>query len=136
MVSDHQPNYLLPSAGPACGWIQGPPLFYHSAQGDPAYVSLSVLENRQNLGQTDRPMRAIRCSRRATVPRATLRSALGYLILPLWGGDITTLSRGHCPRFLAQSCFEHGFFRACARTLRQLSLQIESVYASVSNLRS
>ena len=37
----------------------------------------------------------------AGVPRAALRFALGYLILPLWGGDITTLSRGDCPRFLA-----------------------------------
>ena len=28
---------------------------------------------------------------------------LGYLILPRWGGDITTLSRGDCPRFLAKT---------------------------------
>ena len=34
-------------------------------------------------------------------PRAALRFALGYLILPLWGGDITNLSCGDCPRFLA-----------------------------------
>ena len=39
----------------------------------------------------------------ATVPRAALRFALRYLILPLWGGDITTLSRGDCPRFLAKT---------------------------------
>ncbi len=37
----------------------------------------------------------------ADVPRAALRFALGYLILPLWGGDITTPSCGDCPRFLA-----------------------------------
>ena len=36
----------------------------------------------------------------ADVPRAALRFALGYLILPLWGGDTTTLSCGDCPRFL------------------------------------
>ena len=40
----------------------------------------------------------------ADVPRAALRFALGYLILPLWGGDITTLSCGDCPRFLAIPC--------------------------------
>jgi hypothetical protein len=39
----------------------------------------------------------------ANVPRAALRFALGYLILPLWGGDITTLSCGDCPQFLAAS---------------------------------
>ena len=39
----------------------------------------------------------------ADVPRAALRFALGYLILPLWGGDITTLSLGDCPQFLAAS---------------------------------
>ena len=33
----------------------------------------------------------------ADVPRAALRFALGYLILPLWDGDITTLSRGDSP---------------------------------------
>ena len=38
----------------------------------------------------------------ADVPRAALRSALVYLILPPWGGDITTLSRRDCPRFLAK----------------------------------
>ena len=37
----------------------------------------------------------------ADVPRAALRFAMGYLILPLWGGDITTPSCGDCPRFLA-----------------------------------
>ena len=37
-----------------------------------------------------------------TVPRAALRFALGYLIFPLWGGDITTLSCGDCPRFLTK----------------------------------
>jgi hypothetical protein len=57
------------------------------SQGDPAYVSLSVLENRQNLGRT------IQCFRRASVPRAALRSALGYLLLPLWGGRIDGLER-------------------------------------------
>ena len=69
------------------------PCFYPSSQGDPAYVSLSVLENRQNLGRTDRLVRAIQRSRRASVPRASLRSALGDLILPLWGGRIDRLSR-------------------------------------------
>ena len=37
----------------------------------------------------------------ADVPRAALRFALGYLILPLWGRDTTTPSCGDCPRFLA-----------------------------------
>jgi len=39
----------------------------------------------------------------ADVPRAALRFALGYLILPLWGGDTTTLSRRDCPGFSPQS---------------------------------
>ena len=56
------------------------------SQGDPADVLLSVLENRPNLGRTVRLGRAHQCSLRARVPRAALRSALGYLILPLWGG--------------------------------------------------
>jgi hypothetical protein len=34
------------------------------------------------------------------------------------------------------ACFEHGYFAASARTLRQLFLQIESVYSSVSKLLS
>ena len=80
MVSDHQPNRLLPSAGPACGWIQGPPLFYHSAQGDPAYGSLNVLANRPDLGRTDRPVRAIQCSRRAVLPVDQL---LADVLLPV-----------------------------------------------------
>ncbi len=42
--------------------------FYPSSQGDPAYVSLTVLENRKNLGRTYRPMRTIQCSRRAVLP--------------------------------------------------------------------
>jgi hypothetical protein len=58
------------------------------SQGDPADVSLSVLENRPDLGRTVRLGRTIQCSRRASVPRAALRSALGYLLLPLWGGRI------------------------------------------------
>ena len=62
--------------------------FYPSSQGDPAYVSLAVLENRPDLGRTVRPVRTIQCSRRASVPRAALRSALGYLLLPLWGRRI------------------------------------------------
>ena len=37
----------------------------------------------------------------ADVPRAALRFALGYLILPLWGGEMKkTPPRGDCPRFL------------------------------------
>ena len=36
----------------------------------------------------------------------------------------------------ARSCCENGRFAACARTLRQLSLRIDSVYRSVSNLLS
>ena len=63
------------------------------SQGDLAYVSLSVLENRPDLGRTYRLGRTIQCSRRASVPRAALRSALGYLILPLWGGRIDRLAR-------------------------------------------
>jgi hypothetical protein len=35
-----------------------------------------------------------------------------------------------------QSCCEHGYFAASAQTLRQLSLQIESVDCLVSNLLS
>jgi hypothetical protein len=42
--------------------------FYPSSQGDPADVSLSVLENRQNLGRTVRPVRAIQCPDRAVLP--------------------------------------------------------------------
>ena len=38
------------------------------SQGNPAYVSLTVLENRQNLGRTYRPVRTIQCSRRAVLP--------------------------------------------------------------------
>ena len=41
------------------------PCFYPSSQGDPAKVSHSVLENRPDLGRTDRLGRAIQCSRRA-----------------------------------------------------------------------
>ena len=52
------------------------------------YVSLSVLENRRDLGRTVRLGRTIQCSRRASVPRAALRCALGYLLLPLWGRRI------------------------------------------------
>ena len=44
----------------------------------------------------------------ADVPRAALRFALGYLILPLWGGDITTPSCGDCPRFLANGYSRSG----------------------------
>jgi hypothetical protein len=40
----------------------------HRSQGDPAYVSLTFLENRQNLGRTYRPVRMIQCSRRAVLP--------------------------------------------------------------------
>jgi len=64
------------------------PCFYPSSQGDSAEVSLRVLENRPDLGRTYRLGRTIQCSRRACVPRAKLRSALGYLIVPLWGGRI------------------------------------------------
>ena len=39
------------------------------SQGDPAEVSLSVLETGPDLGRTDRPVRTILCSRRASVPR-------------------------------------------------------------------
>ena len=74
--------------GPLAGRFKVRPRFYPNSQGDPAEVSLSVLENRPDLGRTDRPLRTIHCSRRANVPRAALRSALGYLILPLWGGRI------------------------------------------------
>ncbi len=76
------------SQGLLAGRFKVRPCFYPSSQGDPAYVSLSVLENRQDLGRTVRLGRAIQCSRRASVPRAALRSALGYLLLPLWGGRI------------------------------------------------
>ncbi len=69
------------------------PCFYLSSQGDPAEVSLSVLENFPDLGRRVRLGRAIQCSRRASVPRAALRSALGYLLLALWGGRIDGLAR-------------------------------------------
>jgi hypothetical protein len=80
------------------------PFFYPSSQGDPAYVSLSVLENRPDLGRTVRLGRTIQCSRRASVPRAALRSALGYLLLPLWGGRIGSRpeARGQRPEARGQ----------------------------------
>ena len=74
--------------GPLTGRFKVRPCFYPSSQGDPAYVSLRVLENRPDLGRTDRLGRAIQSPLRASVPRAALRYALGYLILPLWGGRI------------------------------------------------
>ena len=46
-----------------CGLVAIP-----SSQGDPAEVSLRVLENRPDLGRTDRLVRTIQCSRRATYP--------------------------------------------------------------------
>lgn len=43
--------------------MQGAPLFlYQISQADPAYVSLTVLEGRQDLGRTYRPVRAIQCA--------------------------------------------------------------------------
>ena len=53
---------------------------------------LASSKTAQNLGRTDRLVRTIQCSRRASVPRAALRSALGYLLLPLWGGRIDRLA--------------------------------------------
>ena len=44
------------------------PCFYPSSQRDPAEVSLSVLENRTDLGRTVRRVRTIQCSRRAVLP--------------------------------------------------------------------
>ncbi len=49
---------------------------------------LASSKTAQDLGRTVRLGRTIQCSRRASVPRAALRSALGYLLLPLWGGRI------------------------------------------------
>ena len=51
--------------GPLAGRFKMRPCFYPSSQGDPAYVSLSVLENRPDLCRTDRLGRAIQCSRLA-----------------------------------------------------------------------
>jgi hypothetical protein len=79
--------------GPLAGRFKERPCFYPNSQGDPAEVSLSVLENRPDLGRTVRPGQTIQCSRCASVPRAALRSALGYLLLPLWGGRIDRLVR-------------------------------------------
>jgi hypothetical protein len=44
------------------------PCFYPDSQGDPADVSLSVLQNRPDLGRTDRTVRTIQCSCRAVLP--------------------------------------------------------------------
>lgn len=41
---------------------------YPSSQGDLADVSLTVLENLQNLGRTYRSVRTIQCSRLAVLP--------------------------------------------------------------------
>jgi len=83
-----------------------------SSQGVPAYVSLSVLENRPDLGRTVLLGRAIQCSRRASVPRAALRSALGYLLLPLWGrrvrwirkSSVITQNAGTVPGYFLMVC--------------------------------
>ena len=87
-VSVQQPDWFFSAQGPLAGRFKVRPCFYPRSQGDPADVSLSVLENRQNLGRTVRPVRTIQCSHCASVPRAALRSALGYLLLPLWGRRI------------------------------------------------
>ena len=49
---------------------------------------LASSKTAQNLGRRVRLGRAIQCSRRASLPRAARRFALGYLLLPLWGGRI------------------------------------------------
>ena len=64
--------------GPLAGRFKVLRCFYPSSQGDPAVVSLSVLENSQDLGRTDRLGRAIQCSRRASDPG--LRFALPWAI--------------------------------------------------------
>ena len=51
------------------------PCFYPKCQGDPAYVSLSVLENLPNLGRAYRPVRPIQCSHRAVLPVDRLLAA-------------------------------------------------------------
>ena len=56
----------------------------------------------------------------ADVPRAALRFALGYLILPLWGGDTTTPSCGDCPRFLATEWNNRGQPETPARRSRRI----------------
>jgi hypothetical protein len=42
---------IYPAQGPLAGRFNVRSCFYPSYQGDPAYVSLSVLENRPNLRQ-------------------------------------------------------------------------------------
>ncbi len=59
------------------------------SQGDPADVSLSVLENRQNLGRTYRPVRTIQCSRRAVLPVDRL---LAY-VFTAWSRTARSLGR-------------------------------------------
>ena len=88
ILAHSSPVGFFSAQGPLAGRFKDRPCFYPSSQGDLAYVSLSVLENRPDLGRTVRLGRTIQCSRRASVPRAALRSALGYLLLPLWGGRI------------------------------------------------
>jgi hypothetical protein len=87
-TAPHRYAYTSLIEGPHAGRFKVRPCFYPSSQGDSAEVSLRVLENRPDLGRTYRLGRTIQCSRRACVPRAKLRSALGYLIVPLWGGRI------------------------------------------------
>jgi len=45
---------IYPAQGPLAGRFNVRSCFYPSYQGDPAYVSLSVLENRPDLRQNDR----------------------------------------------------------------------------------
>ena len=66
---DHDACRFTQNAGTVPGYFLRCALVsIHCSQGDPAYVSLSVLENRPDLGRTVRLGRTIQCSRRATYP--------------------------------------------------------------------
>jgi hypothetical protein len=68
IVCDHQPDRLFSTQGPLMGGFKvGPCFLFQTFQGDPAYVSLTILENRQDLGRTDCPVRVIQYSRCAVL---------------------------------------------------------------------
>ena len=61
----------------------------------------------------------------ADVPRAALRFALGYLILPLWGGDTTTLSLCWLPLDIAVRQPRIRSYRRRSRRLRPGSVSAQ-----------
>jgi hypothetical protein len=56
------------------------PYFYSKSQGYPTYVSLTILENRPDLGRTDGHVRTIQCFCLAVLPVDRL---LADLLLPV-----------------------------------------------------